>query len=94
METLFPVEMSLPVRLHTQEYKMNDLGVISNYIKLGTGFDRERNASVIRKRIKKVTQPLHSPHTHTYTHIHTHIHTHTHTYTPRHDDLIRILLTF
>ena len=35
METLFPVEMFVSIRLHTEDYKMNDLGVLSNYIKLG-----------------------------------------------------------
>ena len=36
METIFPVEMPVSIILHTEDYKMNDLGVISNYIKLGT----------------------------------------------------------
>jgi hypothetical protein len=40
METLFPVEMPVPIRLHTEDHKMNDLGVISNYTKLGAVFVR------------------------------------------------------
>jgi len=67
--------MFVLIRLHTEDYKTKDLGVISNYIKLGTGFNRERNASCYKEtnlKIRKWHNPTPPGHTHTHTHTLTH----------------------
>jgi hypothetical protein len=53
-ENGFSVEISVSVRLQAEDYKTNDLGVISNCIKIGTGFNRDRNATCYRETNLKI----------------------------------------
>ena len=95
-----PFEMFVLIRLHTEDYKTKDLGVISNYIKLGTGFNRERNASCYKETNLKIRKwhnpstPTYPPGPHTHTLTHSHSLTHSLTHIPVHVLGARVYDTF